>query len=312
MTLPLLGLDACDRMVKLNERMAANYCRCMFGSVGKGRMAKPWGAVNTVGYQPSFVRGLHLVRGRNDSTTFSSSSSSSSTSSAEVREHCALECKGALLRALSGMVLEAAAHSKIEASSAAARFEEKRSSLLSDTTGRGDSIRRQQNGYQTDVCVPEYAQVPCPMYPPPEGDSAKWEYSGASMRSSLDPATLVAQTARQATLSDKLRADLAEVAARTKPFQSGSKANTSAVFASWEDAFATGGGNGCRGVKEYARFVGRDWCEAALKGPGGQAATVGSNSRLRGLQAEPPIEPSGWWCALPQRGHWPIPAYLNP
>jgi len=280
-------------------------------------MAKPWGAVNTVGYQPSFVRGLHLVRGRNQSSATEERAFTSGSVSIEARTHCALACNGALLRALSGMVLEAA-----KADSAATEIDEIQSSLLSDIRGRSrnTSKRRQQSVYRTDVCVPEYAQVPCPLYPLPDSDAAVWEYSGASkldsvsphdqsmgvsMRSNLDHATLVAQTARQATLSDKLRADLNEAAMRSKLSQSSDGTNASTVFASWKEAFAAGGGNGCRSVKEYARFVGKDWCEAALSGPGGQvAATTASHTKLKGPRPESSNMPSGWWCALPQRGHW--------
>ncbi len=59
----------------------------MFGSVGPGRMNKPWGLTNVVGYNAAFVRGLRLV----------------ATGGGAGR--CKLACGGATVRALAGMLL---------------------------------------------------------------------------------------------------------------------------------------------------------------------------------------------------------------
>jgi hypothetical protein len=251
----------------------------------------------------------------------------------EVPARCALECKGALLRALSGMLLEAVAQPDDEDASAEATSRaEATGDACSSSSGKGkgaggesgSSRSSSSHGYQVSACVPEYARVPCPMYPPPGVDASAWEFTAAAgspdpLRGIAEgfshPATAASQAARRATLADKLRADLAEEA--RKPPRSSSNSGSSSIsrsgsgsstseavtFAAWAAAFAAGGANGCRGAKEYARLVGRGWCAAALDGPGGQATTHGVRSSKDSPTA-PVTAPSGWWCALPQHGHW--------
>lgn len=150
--------------------------------------------------------------------------------------------------------------------------------------------------FVVDACAPEYAEVPCPLYPEP-GAREAWSGEPSPAQPHAEAATAAARAARSSTLRGKLLVDLGSAVAKASARAPVSEAE---VLASWRAEFDSGGASGCRGVAEYARFVGTEWCAAALDGPGG--------SRLGSSRGAPtPARnggPLGHWCALPSNGHF--------
>jgi hypothetical protein len=197
--------------------------------------------------------------------------------------------------------------------------------------------------YVVDACVADYTAVPCPLYPVLKTGAASvggvetgghggpptllgaWSEYGCGDRSRNDDAEVSpelreARSARAATLRDKFFAELGEAATATlnksEPASilssppASAVAVASALLATWREGFDHGGASGCRGAVEYARFVGPEWCAAALDGPGGfRAATQGADAHVAS-EGEPRAAanpgPLGSWCALPARGHFSL------
>ena len=200
----------------------------------------------------------------------------------------------------------------------------------------GDEMQSRKSDsfeYAVDSCHPEYARIPCPLYPWPQlvitpgnirsnRSSNNWETPFSE-----DPATIMWQEGRLRTAMDVFEAEdrvkgadllrqstensgnsesrgiLGDEPLDFVPPSSGEEGILRIAYDKWMAELDRGELRQCKErnrVSERARQIDDKWCLPALNGPGGSMEI--DNMDISSLHRAPTLKPSGHWCSLPKEG----------